>query len=279
MLLSAGLGNSKTSVIVCANMDAGQIAETVATMRFGEKCALVETEARNNASMLEQVLRQLDEEITACEGEIRSKERWESRAETRADELAEEGTYEKMSGGVETKKISLLVGAEAERKRLEGLLIKRARFIGAAPIDEEGEIDGVAGGGGGGKGRRVVGFGKQSEIYGLGGGFDETAESAAANSRFEAAEAARVPAAVRARAAARAAGAQRAKAGGKGGGGVHWRDEVVKEGGKEGKDGGQALGMGWASGSFMVDAEDAETLQRKAQRVKRNRLAYSGISS
>jgi hypothetical protein len=44
-----------------ASADAG---ETVAALRFGERCALIETEARNNASMLAGVLAALDAQVS-----------------------------------------------------------------------------------------------------------------------------------------------------------------------------------------------------------------------
>jgi kinesin family protein 5 len=45
MLLSSGLGgDSKTSFIVCGSMDPIHASETVASLRFGEKCAMIEME-------------------------------------------------------------------------------------------------------------------------------------------------------------------------------------------------------------------------------------------
>jgi kinesin family protein 5 len=80
MLLSTGLGgDSKTSVVVCGNMDTLHAGETMASMRFGERCASVEVEARNNATMLAGVLSDIDRQIGELEEAIRSKERWESR--------------------------------------------------------------------------------------------------------------------------------------------------------------------------------------------------------
>jgi hypothetical protein len=68
--------------------------ETVSSLRFGERCALIENSARNNASMLESVLADIDKKIKKLEAAIIEKERWEMRVETRVDELAEEGTVE-----------------------------------------------------------------------------------------------------------------------------------------------------------------------------------------
>ena len=51
--------------------------------------------------------------------------------------------YEAAAGGVELKKVTVLVGAERERQQLEALLIQRAKFTGDADqlrqlnVDEE----------------------------------------------------------------------------------------------------------------------------------------------
>eukprot|EP01038_Epipyxis_sp_PR26KG_P005873 gene5873-8098_t len=174
MLLSEGLGgNSKTSVIVCSNTDPSHLSETIATLRFGEKCSQVENEAKNNASMLANVLANLDQQIQDLQNVILAKERWQSREERRADENAEEGTME-AAIGVEIKKVYVVVGAEKERKTLENLLLQRAKFTGEL-VDDEQE----------GKKSRVVGFGKEyAELYGLGSGFDENAEFTVDNTRF-----------------------------------------------------------------------------------------------
>lgn len=259
MLLSAGLGgNSKTSVIVCSSMDPQHASETVATLRFGEKCALIETSARNNATMLAGVLAALDQQIATLEAEITVKERWEERHEQRADALAEEGTFEMAAGGVETKKVYMLVGAEEERQQLEQLLIRRAKFIGSEPLlDEDTDIDPtedvrvtglqsdpdqvVVKKKSANPRKKVVGFGREyAELYGLGGKFDESAEESAENTRFaqKIADEAAMPSAVRSHRGTK----------------------------------------NWATGAPIAE-EDASVLERKAQRVKRNRLAYSGISS
>lgn len=233
MLLSEGLGgNSKTSVIVCANTDAAHAAETMATLRFGERCAMIEMAVRNNATMLAGVLRALDDQIAALERAILEKERWEVRNEERKDELAEEGTFEKAMGAKEVKKVYILVGAEQERQQLEKLLRQRAKFIGSEPMEED---DSAKRGG-------VVGFGKEyAELYGLGEKFDWNAEFSAQNSRFEGklADAAAVPKAIRAR---------------------------------------RNVKAGWATGESM-ETEKQEVLERRAQKAKRNKLAYSGISA
>lgn len=107
---------------------------------------------------MESVLAGIDAQIADLERLILEKERWEIREEKREDTLAEEGrlgrhspqlscpvvvtvtavvvsvcacgagTYEAAAGGVELKKVTMLVGAERERQQLESLLIQRARY-------------------------------------------------------------------------------------------------------------------------------------------------------
>jgi hypothetical protein len=80
---------------------------------------MIETEVRNNVSMLESVLKKLNSEIHQLEALIREKEVWEVVEERRVDELAEEGTME-ASVGVERKLVTVLRGAERERSMLNG---------------------------------------------------------------------------------------------------------------------------------------------------------------
>jgi hypothetical protein len=186
------------------------------------------------------VLASLDAQIAALEAEITRKERWELRNEEREDVLAEEGTFEKAMGAVEVKKVYMLVGAESERTQLAELLARRAKFIGSEPLVDEEEETTAEGGKKPSSRSKVVGFGREyAELYGLGGKFDETAEVDAENARFAKGA---VESAVPA--------AVRAHKGNK----------------------------TWATGGAIVE-EDAAVLERKAQRVKRNRLAYSGISA
>lgn len=141
-------------------MDPDHINETVATLRFGERCALIEKEALNNATMLAGVLSGIDKQIKQLEEKILQKERWEMREEKRADELAEEGTFEAAAGRVEVKKISILVGAEEERKKLEELLIRREKFTSGSKNSNDPIRKKVS---------NVIGFGKEyAELYGLG---------------------------------------------------------------------------------------------------------------
>ena len=76
MLLSEGLGGDcKTSVIVCGNMEPRHASETMAALRFGERCSLVETQARNQASVLAGVLNQIEKDIRKLEVERRALEK------------------------------------------------------------------------------------------------------------------------------------------------------------------------------------------------------------
>lgn len=238
-------------------MDPSHVTETIATLRFGERCALIENSARNNATMLASVLANLDQQIAALEVEITKKEKWELRNEHRDDLLAEEGTFEKMSGAVEIKKVYVLVGAEIERQQLERLLLQRATFVGSSvdndddddDHDSEGTmldnsvVDGLKQkqkGKGKGKSKVVVGFGKEyATLYGLGEKFDESNELLQGNSRFEGqVDAEETPAAVKALIGNR----------------------------------------GWESALY-TSAEDLKKLELKAKKIKRSKLAYSGISA
>jgi len=122
--------------------------------------------------MLTEMINVLDEKIAECERMIKKKERWEVQEVLRKDELAEEGTMESQGfGGMETKKITVLVGAEEDRKTLNHLLRKRAELTGTSL-----DVDFGSKYGGG------VGFG-ESTVYDLGSKHsDETIEK---NYRFK----------------------------------------------------------------------------------------------
>ncbi len=174
MLLSTGLGgDSKTSIIITNSLDPAHAAETGASLRFGERCALVENEARNEVSILASVLAKLDENIASLEKVIVEKEVWEEKCVTRKDMNAEEGTFESSGmGGVETQKVTYLTGAEDERKELSALLARRRSFVGDTSTEDQVETT-------------VMGFGKDvAKLYGLGLGFDEKSDAKANNERF-----------------------------------------------------------------------------------------------
>ena len=114
-------------------MESNNISESVATLRFGEKCLLIENEASSGSSMLAGVLKALDAQIAELEATIKSKEKWIDTEERRVDTNAEEGTIEEAIG-FEIRKVTKLVGAEIERQQLEILLKRRDQFIGVMPL-------------------------------------------------------------------------------------------------------------------------------------------------
>ena len=165
LLLSSGLGgDSKSSVIVCAAQESKHSAETTSALLFGQACRKISKTARTGANMLAELVAKIDSQIIETEAQIKAKERWEVIEEKRKDTLAEEGTMEAMGfGGVEVKKITVLVGAEEEREKLNKLLKERAQLTGTT-LDSE--IGGDKYGG-------AVGFGKgYSAAYGLGKSVD-----------------------------------------------------------------------------------------------------------
>lgn len=181
MLLSEGLGgNSKASVIVCASMDVSHVTETVSALRFGEKCARIEKGVGSQWSLTDGVLKKLDEEISVLEGLIRAREKWVTIERTRED----------LVNGLVKREVlqeTVLRGAEAERKALEGLLRRRYELTGRS-------LENIL------NAANVTGFGKSSEVYGIGKQFNPEADSMVDNERFGASTAAgKVPRAVAAR--------------------------------------------------------------------------------
>lgn len=172
MLLSAGLASGRISVVVCGNSNPSHITETIATLRFGERCAQIEMEVRNNATVLEGVLAQIDSDISDLEAQIVAKERWEVVEERRKDELAEEGTVEAAVGGVERRVVTVLTGAEEERARLDELIKKRAELTGSEIVAKAYKSN-------------VVGFGaKYGKKYTYGSKYDAEADLKSENVRF-----------------------------------------------------------------------------------------------
>jgi kinesin family protein 5 len=247
MLLSSGLGgNSKTSVIVCGSMEPVHAAETLSSLRFGESCALVQTEARSGASMLAGVLQTIDKEIVELEQIIVKNERWVERREERKDVFAEPGTFEAAAGGVETKKVYVVTGAEKERQRLEQLLARRAELTGSD---------------------FRLNTAKQVKVFGrnyagqFGEAYDADSDLAARNERFEAAvDVSRLPKALLQRLqSGKKARAQPTSSSSEADSDVNPHAAVV---------------TGWRS-EIPVDLAK---LQRKALTAKRNKLRYSGLS-
>ena len=164
----------------------------MAALRFGERCALIENEVRNQANMIAGLLANLDNEIAELEATIRSKERWEVIDEERKDNLAEEGTIEATQGGKEIKKVTVLVGAEKERKQLEKLLLDRLKLIGCQD-DSDDTLELV-----GNLKYGSIAFGANKGDYNLGKKFDVD-EDASQNQRFnEAVDEDNIPAVLRA---------------------------------------------------------------------------------
>lgn len=134
MLLSPAIGgDSKATVLICASPENEHAVETLQALRFGEKCRQVVNEASNNATGIQDIISAMDKEIEQLENIIRTKERWESREVLRCDALVEEGTYEAKlaeTKGGEVVRTGVVVGAEAERQRLEKVIVQRAALTG-----------------------------------------------------------------------------------------------------------------------------------------------------
>ena len=91
-LLSSALGgDGKTVVLVTAAQEHEHATETTQSLRFGERCASVETRARVGVNQLAGMIERLNAKIAACEVRIKEVERWETTKTTRRDEI-EEGT-------------------------------------------------------------------------------------------------------------------------------------------------------------------------------------------
>lgn len=177
MLLSEGLGgNSKTSLICCAALEPEYSAETLATLRFGERCAQVEnalsdSRGKGLLSLLESVLAGIEREGKELEEVIAQKERWELREERVVDWDEELGKEV-----IEVRKVTMLVGAEAERARLAQLLLQREQLCGKASYAADQAEEPTE--------KKVLGFGKQfAELYNIGQGYDQSLENQE-NKRF-----------------------------------------------------------------------------------------------
>ena len=225
-------------------------SETMAAMRFGEQCSLVQTAAVNKANMLASVLQKLNQQIANLENEIKLKERWEMVEEKRTDALAEAGTFEAAIGGVEVKKVSVLIGAEKERLQLESLLRRRSKLTGSErdKIDdddnyndkERGDKEALLGKENSknkSSNSRVNAFGgKYAAQLGFGAAYDVSSEQEL-NARFSnKTDASAIPIVIKSR-------------------GKEWKgmDELLKV--------------------------DPKELEKKAKTVKRNKLVYAGMSA
>ena len=185
MMLSDALGgNSKTSVIVCACQDETAIKETVAALRFGESCRHISNSLQTETNFLRQLLDKIDNQIMSCQETIKRKERWVTEEVKREDTFAEEDTLEsKGFGGFETRKTTVLVGAEKEHRLLNDLLRQRAEITGSK-LEHRIEEDQRFGG--------EIGFGI-AHRYGLGKKYDDEKQS---DYRFGDVDKNQVPAAI-----------------------------------------------------------------------------------
>ena len=156
MLLSSGLGgDSKTTVIVCAAQEDEHSSETINAFKFGQTCRQVSNNVRTQTDIMGDLMKELDDQIMACEARIQQNERWEVKEEQVVDDLAEEG--EKF----ELRKTTVLTGAEEDRKLLCELLSKKAQLSGSSLGDQQSKMAAATFGGN-------IGFGKQAYEYGLG---------------------------------------------------------------------------------------------------------------
>jgi len=131
LLADALGGDGKTSILVTAAPEHDHAVETVQSLRFGERCASVETRARAGNDPLAGTLSLLDARVAACERKIAQTETWVTTRAIRKDAI---------DGTEETVVVSKLSGAERFRAELEKLLLRRAFLAGrvgaAAPARE-----------------------------------------------------------------------------------------------------------------------------------------------
>ena len=119
-LLSCALGgNAKTVVCVCGSLSRDHGVETVQSLRFGERCAGLRTNASRASARLLAEIESLDRDIAETEGRIEKEERWETRKILRQDR-----------DGVEVLHVTEPVGAERHHERLELLLARKATLQG-----------------------------------------------------------------------------------------------------------------------------------------------------
>jgi len=137
MLLREALGGTaRTVVVVTATLDPKHAVESLQTLRFAETCAQVQkrrTDEEATSTSVAAALAQLEEEISKLQADIAKKERWETRLIRRHDVDTVAGAFGESEGKVDRVEVvptSVLVGAEAERERLEHLLQRQAELQG-----------------------------------------------------------------------------------------------------------------------------------------------------
>jgi len=122
MMLSAGLGgDSRTAVIVCGAPDECHGQETISSLSFGLACKGVYSSVKNNAKMLKSLLEDIEAKISGCEQSIKENERWEEMDDKRFDD---NGIL------IETRKKTVLVGADDHRLELARLIRQKADLTG-----------------------------------------------------------------------------------------------------------------------------------------------------
>lgn len=151
-------GPSRTAVLVCASQEPEHAEETVASLRFGESCRLVERSSRVDSvsEAVRAAVVKIDAEVKEVQALIKQKERWEARTTVKKllvnamdtgstklnpDEVMELGLKGAIEIHADDGKATLLetenavtgqflVGAEEEHLRLEALLDKRRCLLG-----------------------------------------------------------------------------------------------------------------------------------------------------
>lgn len=122
MMLSTGLGgDSRTAVIVCGAPDERHGQETISSLSFGLACKGVYSSVKNNAKMLKTLLEDIEAKISECEQSIKNNERWEEMDDKRFDD---NGIL------IETRKKTVLVGADDHRLELARLIRQKADLTG-----------------------------------------------------------------------------------------------------------------------------------------------------
>eukprot|EP00802_Teleaulax_amphioxeia_P015744 Tamp_15842.p2 GENE.Tamp_15842~~Tamp_15842.p2 ORF type:complete len:124 (-),score=32.94 Tamp_15842:386-757(-) len=122
MVLRGALkGECATSVLVTCSSEDCHAPETVDALRFAEALSSVRllqsaTPALNATA--ERALQQLDAEIGVVQEAIRARERWETTS------LASQANEDERT-------VTKIVGAEAEHRKLEALMMRRRILTGA----------------------------------------------------------------------------------------------------------------------------------------------------
>lgn len=134
-ILSDALGgDGKTTVLVTVASEHEHAIESVQTLRFGERCASVETKAKVGQNALRGMLAALNLSIGELEVRIKLCEKWVTTTTTRRDAH---------SGMDETVVSSKLGGAESLRTELEGMLAERTFLLGRVAVGTTKKDEGI----------------------------------------------------------------------------------------------------------------------------------------